>query len=373
MNMKYAYFLLPLLLLLSTVRSHAEELDHDIPYQTTVIARGLGIPWGMTFLSDDTLLISQREAILSLLNLTTNTLTTINGLPEIKVNGQGGLFDVARSPDYANTGWIYLSYAKEIAGKSATTLARAKLVDNTLTDWQDLLITQSRTDKNVHFGGRITFDHDGHVFMSVGDRGVRTNAQDLTNHAGKIVRVNLDGSIPKDNFFVNDAAALNEIWSYGHRNPQGLHYHLASNTLWAIEHGPRGGDEINLIQAGNNYGWPTISYGMEYWGPFPVGKGESLEGMEQPIKYYIPSIAPSSLILYSGKAFPQWSGNLFSGALALQHLNRVVLNKQNQAVEEERLLPSIGRVRNIIEDKKGYLYLATDNGQLIQIKPKNRQ
>tara|TARA_R110001606_G_scaffold11354_6_gene49292 strand:- start:2217 stop:3320 length:1104 start_codon:yes stop_codon:yes gene_type:complete len=361
--MKFIISLFTLLLLCQPVYS-AQGLT------TETLAMGLGVPWGMAIMPDNTLLISQREGQLSQLNLNSGTLTTITGLPAIKVSGQGGLFDVALSPDYVNSQWIYFSYSKDVSGQGATTLARAKLVGNRLIDWQDVLITKSTTDTNYHFGGRITFDNNNHIFISVGERGFRPNAQDLGTHAGSILRLNLDGSVPADNPFVDNKNALPEIWSYGHRNPQGLFFNKTTNQLWEIEHGPRGGDEINLIKAGKNYGWPIISYGKEYYTPFAVGEGTEKVGMEQPVKVYVPSIAPGSLIQYMGNAFPQWHNNLLAGALKLQHLNRIVLDDNDQAISETRLLRNVqGRIRNIIESPEGWLYVSTDDGRILKISP----
>lgn len=334
------------------------------------IASNLGIPWGMALTPHNTMLITQREGILSELDLATGEIKTIEGLPTIKVEGQGGLFDVQLSPEYTEQPWIYFSYNKDIDGQGATTLARAKIEDNRLVEWQDIFISQSRTKKKVHYAGRITFDQKGHLFFAIGERGVRENAQNLSNHAGTIVRLNLNGSIPDDNPFINNPNALDEIWSYGHRNPQGLFFNHDTQQLWSVEHGPRGGDEINLISAGHNYGWPIISYGKEYWGPLSVGEGTKRKGMEQPIKKYVPSIATSSLIQYRGDAFPDWQNNLFIGALKSQHLNRIVLDQDNQAIAESRLLRSIkGRIRNVIESPEGWLYIATDNGRILAVKP----
>ena len=339
-------------------------------FKIETVASGLGVPWGMALLPDNILLITQREATLSRLDLMSGDIVSITGFPAIKVKGQGGLFDVAIPPDYKISNWIYFSYNKDVDGQGATTLARAKLKNHKLVDWQDLLITQSTTKTNYHFGGRISFDNNGHLFLSVGERGVRANAQDLNNHAGSILRLNLDGSVPNDNPFVNDDKALSEIWSYGHRNPQGLFFNKETQQLWAIEHGPRGGDEINLIEPGKNYGWPVISYGMEYNKNIAVGQGTEHEGMEQPIKKYVPSIAPSSLIQYSGNAFPEWQGNLLAGALKLKHLNQVVLNKDNKAIGENRLLRSVnGRIRNVIESPEGWLYISTDDGRILSVRP----
>jgi glucose/arabinose dehydrogenase len=284
--------------------------------------------------------------------------------------GQGGLLDVAVSPDYKSGDWIYFTYSKNRKGKGATTLARARRRGKELVDWKDILITRSATDTGRHFGSRIAFDGAGHLFFTVGDRGHRPNGQDLSTHAGSVLRVRLDGSVPDNNPFLKNKKALPEIWSYGHRNPQGICYDSEHKRLWIIEHGPRGGDEINLLLGGLNYGWPTISYGKEYWGPFQVGEGTEKEGMEQPVKVYTPSIAPGSLILYSGKAFPRWKGNLIAGALKLRHLNRVTLDKTGKAVAEERLLEDLGeRIRALIVSPEGWLYFSTDSGRILRIKP----
>jgi len=333
------------------------------------IAKGLGVPWGMAFLSDDDIIYTEREGSVGLLNLTTAKITRLQGLPKIKVTGQGGMLDVAVPPEFTTGDWIYFTYVKDQNGNGVTVLARAKLKSNRLQHWKDLLITQSATDTSRHFGSRITFNKD-HVFFTVGDRGVRPNGQDLSNHAATVIRLKRNGETPKDNPFLQTANALPEIWSYGHRNPQGIAYDQATRRLWSIEHGPRGGDEINLVLPGRNYGWPVISYGKEYWGPFAVGEGTKREGMEQPIKQYTPSIAPGSLLIYSGNKFPNWQGNLFSGALKLRHLNRVVLNKDGKAIDEERLLENLNeRIRALAEAPNGWIYFSTDSGKIYQIKP----
>lgn len=349
---------------------HATFSAGESPLDTKVIASGLDVPWGMALLADNTLLITQRHGDLSLLDLATNKLHKISGLPTITARGQGGLFDVALSPNYASDMWIYFSYAKDINGQAATTLARAKLKDAELTNWQDLLVTKSTSSKNVHFGGRIAFDNDDHVFLSIGDRGVRSNAQNLSTHAGTILRLNLDGSIPADNPFVSDNNALAEIWSYGHRNPQGLFFNKTTKLLWESEHGPRGGDEINIIYAGKNYGWPVISSGKEYWGPLAVGEGTQRDDIESPIKVYTPSIGTSNLIQHSGHAFAVWKNNLLVGALKAQHLNRITLDENNQAGSEFRHFSFVqARIRNIIESPEGWLYIATDQGEILVVKP----
>jgi len=358
-----------LLILTPAMTAHAGSVN-DKKLQIDKVADGLGIPWGMAILPDGTMLVSQREGKLSQINLNSGESTKISGVPEVKAEGQGGLLDVALSPDYAESGWIYFTYSKNVDGQGATTLARAKLDGNTLSDWIDLLVTQSRTSKGQHYGSRIVFDQQGHLFFSIGDRGERDRAQELSNHNGTILRLKLDGSVPQDNPFVGESNALPEIWSYGHRNPQGLFYNVETQQLWGIEHGPRGGDEINLIEAGKNYGWPEASHGKEYYAPVSVGKKE-VDGMENPVKVYIPSIAPSGLVQYQGDAFPEWQGDLFSGALALQHLNRVKI-QDNDAVDEIRYLRTMNkRIRDVIESPEGWLYVSTDDGEIYRIQPAN--
>lgn len=341
-----------------------------VPYIVEQVAEGLGVPWGMAFLSPSELLITQRDGRIGLLDPKAGTLQNVEGGPVVFARGQGGLLDVAIAPGYLSGDWIYFTYSKNSNDRGVTTLARARKRDNQLVDWQDILITRSATGTSRHFGSRITFDGKGHLFFTIGDRGERPNGQDLSTHAGSVLRVMLDGSVPPDNPFVKDPRALPEIWSYGHRNPQGIIYDRQRQRLWEIEHGPRGGDEINLILPGRNYGWPVISYGKEYWGPVQVGEGSEKAGMEQPVKVYIPSIAPGSLLLYSGKAFPGWQGNLFSGALKLTHLNRVTLDESGKAVAEERLLESLNeRIRALIESPEGWIYFSTDSGKIYRLRP----
>ncbi|MDH3763021.1 MAG: PQQ-dependent sugar dehydrogenase [Gammaproteobacteria bacterium] len=329
-----------------------------------------GVPWGMAFLTPTRLLITERRGDLRLLDLDRNSATLVAGVPAVVARGQGGLLDVAIGPAYGSDGWIYFTYSKPSESGAVTALARARMAQDRLLDWQDLLVTDSATDSHRHFGSRIAFDHQGHVFFGVGDRGERPLAQDLGNHAGSILRLNLDGSVPADNPFVGKPNARHEIWSFGHRNPQGLLFDHESQRLWSIEHGPRGGDEINLILKGSNYGWPVISHGKEYWGPVSVGEGTSKAGMEQPRKVYIPSIAPGSLILYRGQAFPEWRGDLFAGALKLRHLNRVSLSESGQAVAETRLLEDLDeRIRALALSPEGWIYLSTDSGRILRLRP----
>lgn len=351
------------------------------------IASVAGVPWGMTFIHDSDMLVTTRGGNLFRLDIKNGTQQPVSGLPDIRVSGQGGLLDVAKLPD---SDWVYFTYSENTpAGQGVTVgvtvLARAQLtashVQNTsqatspslqLNNWQVLLRTQSASDSDRHYGSRIAFDGAGHVFFSIGDRGVRDNGQDLTTHAGTIVRLTLDGGVPADNPFitktVDGVKPLPEIWSYGHRNPQGLFFDAATQTLWAIEHGPRGGDEINLIKKGANYGWAVVSHGKEYWGPFDVGEATSKPGMEDPVKVFTPSIAPSGLVRYRGDVYPQWQGAFFAGALKLTHVNSVMVNDKGQALSETRLFESLEeRVRNVIQGPDGFLYFATDRGDIYRI------
>jgi glucose/arabinose dehydrogenase len=364
-----------ILLLLCSLQAKAAsaiEISQSNPsFKVELVAKELGVPWGMVFLNDDELIFTERRGKVKTLNLDNLKITTLRGSPDVVAEGQGGMLDVAKAPGYTAGDWLYLTYSKDTAPGAVTTLARARRDGNQLTDWQDLLVTVSATSTGRHFGSRIAFDQNGHVFFGIGDRGKRDNAQNLKNHAGTIMRLRLDGSIPDDNPFLARQNVLPEIWSYGHRNPQGLLYDAVKGNLWSIEHGPRGGDEINLVEKGRNYGWPVISHGKEYWGPVSVGEGTEKAGMEQPVKVYIPSIAPGSLLLYSGVAFPQWQGNLFSGALKLQHLNRVTISADNKAIGEERLLGDLNeRIRALAQSPEGWIYFSTDSGKIMRIRPR---
>ncbi|WP_421864389.1 PQQ-dependent sugar dehydrogenase [Motiliproteus sp.] len=342
------------------------------------LADGLGVTWGMAWVGPQRLLLSQRNGRVRLLDLQSGRLSEVSGAPRVRASGQGGLLDLVSGPDQQSSMpmgdntqlWLFFTYSKPQSGGGVTTLARARLQGLQLVDWQDLLVTRSAGSSDRHYGSRIAFDGQGHLFFSVGDRGERPNGQDLGTHAGSILRLNLDGSVPQDNPFQGRSDALPQIWSYGHRNPQGLAFDPLTQRLWAIEHGPRGGDELNLILPGANYGWPLVSYGKEYWAPLQVGEGTHREGTEQPAKVYIPSIAPSSLLFYQGEAFDGWRGNLFAGALKLQHLNRLVLDPQGNVIEEQRLLTQLGeRIRSLLQGPEGWLYLSTDSGKLLRLRP----
>lgn len=366
--------LLALLPLQSYAASPQVIKSEKVAFTLEKITDGLSIPWGMAFISNTRLLITEREGSIKLLDTQSNTFIPVQGTPAVLAKGQGGLLDVAVPPDFTAGDWIYFTFVRDKDGEGVTVLARAKLDANKLVQWQDLLETQSATGTGFHFGSRITFDETGHVYFGVGDRGERPNSQDLTNHAGSVMRLFRDGRVPQDNPFTQRTDVLPEIWSYGHRNPQGMAYDNTHKRLWLIEHGPRGGDEINLVLPGRNYGWPVISYGKEYWGPLAVGEGTHREGMEQPIKQYTPSIAPGSLLLYTGDAFPAWRGNLFSGALKLQHINRITLSADGKAIGEERLLEDLKeRIRALAQGPEGWLYFSTDSGEIYVMKPVVKQ
>jgi len=337
---------------------------NNFEYKLETVVSNLGKVWGMTYLNEKEVIFTQTNGEIGILNLEKKDIKYLLNTPTVYHKGQGGLLDVQKSPNFEKDRTLYFTYVKEVNKKGVTTLAKAKLINNELQDWKDLLITKSESNTSRHFGSRITFDEEGHLYFTVGDRGVRPNGQDLTTHAGTVIRLNLDGTIPKDNPFIKNPNALDEIYSYGHRNIQGIFYDKKSKNLWAIEHGPRGGDEINLIEKGKNYGWPIISFGKEYWAPISVGEGTHKAGMEQAKKYFIPSIAPSSLIVYSGKLFKSLEGKLLSGALKLTHLNIITMNENNEFVEEKRVLSEYHqRIRNVIESPNGELLLSTDSGK----------
>ena len=343
------------------------------------VVSGLSTPWGIDFLSDDTAIITEKEGKVWVLEITdkdAGKLVPVAGMPAIMQVGQGGLLDVKLAPvkywkNQLPTLFFTYVAASTKTGKSnlpSLFLGKAVLNGSQLQDWQVLFEANEPESGGRHFGSRITFDTQGHVYFSMGDRGQRKNSQDLAKHSGSIFRLNMDGTVPADNPFVGKETVMPEIWSYGHRNPQGLHFDLAQNILWSIEHGPRGGDEINLIEKGKNYGWPVISYGREYVSNFKVSKTSTKEGMEQPVHFYVPSIAPGSLIVYSGRKFPEWQGVLMSGALKLRHLNLVTVDENNQFKQEQRAFEGDReRVRNVVESPNGNIYLATDSGKIVKV------
>ncbi|WCE30988.1 PQQ-dependent sugar dehydrogenase [Vibrio sp. SCSIO 43137] len=337
-------------------------------YQYQKVFSGLSVPWGFDFVDASTLIVTERSGSLKRLNLTNGTSESLNAPNNVYSGGQGGLMDIKLQP--GSSGQMFLTYSKKTNPGAVTTLVKGKLSQNNRIEWQQVLQTDSATNTSRHFGSRITFDDKGYLYMSVGDRGVRENGQDTSNHAGTILRLNADGTSPADNPFTDDAKVPDEIWSFGHRNPQGIFYDKRKKQLWSIEHGPRGGDEINLIKPGANYGWPVTSHGKEYWGPINVSDFKEKAGIESPLLVYIPSIAPSSLILYRGTKYPQLDGKLLSGALKLTHINVVSVSDSNVLKEEERLATDLNqRIRHIALSPDGFLYFSTDRGNIYRILP----
>jgi glucose/arabinose dehydrogenase len=327
-------------------------------------------PWGMTWLSDGKMLVTERKGEILVFQDDKFTGEKIQGLPAVHEVNQAGLLDIAAHPKFAENGWIYIAYAKNFPDSTAaTTIMRFKLEGNTAVEQEDLITAGPAWKGGRHFGSRIVFDNEGFLYFSNGDKGnIPMNAQDLTNAHGKIHRINDDGTIPSDNPFVDSVGAVASIWSYGNRNPQGLYFDKATNTLWEAEHGPKGGDELNIIEKGKNYGWPVITYGINYNGTILAESSEK-PGMEQPVHYWVPSIATCGITVVTSDKYPGWKGNILVAALAKQHIARVVL-KDNKHVAEEKLLPGIGRVRQVAESPDGYIYAITElTGLLVKLLP----
>ena len=336
-------------------------------FRIDTLSTELKNPWGIAFLPDGRVLVTERSGEILIFKDDKLQSESIR-VPDVYAHGQGGLMDIKLHPDYEDNGWIYLSYAKKAANGGGTVIARARLEGNSLVDLEQLFAAQPTSDAGVHFGSRIVFDGKGFIFFSSGERGTKENSQNLGNHLGKVLRLHEDGKVPTDNPFVNQQGAMPEIWSYGHRNPQGLVYDRESNTLWDIEHGPKGGDELNLVEKGKNYGWPEITYGINYDGT-PITDLKEKEGLEQPVHYWVPSIAPCGMAQVKGNKFPNWKNNLLAAALAHTHVARVEL-KDGKFVSQERLLEKIGRVRAVEESPDGYIYVATETpGMLVRLVP----
>jgi glucose/arabinose dehydrogenase len=342
---------------------------HDYRYVNVV--EGLEHPWGMAFLPDGDILITERPGRLRIVRDGTLDRQPIEGVPPVFARGQGGLLDVAVHPDFANNRFVYLSYSRPREDGTATTaVIRGRLEGNALTDVHDIIEARAWRDAGQHFGSRFAFDRDGYLYISIGERGEMQAAQDLSNHQGTVLRLHDDGRVPADNPFVGQAGALPEIFTYGNRSPQGLTVHPETGELWETEHGPRGGDEINVLRAGANYGWPVITYGINYNGS-AITDIQAKEGMEQPLNYWVPSIATSGIAIYSGDRFPNWQGDVFVGGLAGQHLARVRFDENRRKVEEEKLLEGIGRVRDVRSGPDGYIYLLIDaaDAPLVRLEP----
>lgn len=323
----------------------------------TELAKGLRHPWGIAFLPDGQALITERTGQLRLLG-PQGLSSPLTGVPEIKAEGQGGLLDVAIPPEYPRDPHIYLTYAAPAPEGSQTVLARGKLGANGIEGLTILFRQQPAIDSDKHYGSRVVFAPDGTLWLTLGERGQQAMAQQLNNHMGKVVRLNRDGSVPIDNPFVGRADALPEIWSYGHRNPQGAAVD-ARGQLWVVEHGARGGDEVNRVEKGANYGWPEIAYGTHY-NFLPIGRGTHAPGMVQPEHYWDPSIAPGGAMIYTGAMFPEWRGQMLVAALKYQLVSRLTLSPMRE--EDQFLKGLVGRIRQLAQAPDGSIWLLTDSG-----------
>jgi glucose/arabinose dehydrogenase len=370
------FFLLGVLLLAGLAAgrmAHAETYDSE-HYDLTVetVADGLVHPWGLTFLPDGGMLVTERPGRMRIVGGDGSLSPPLDGLPEIWARGQGGLLDVEVDPAFEDNRLVYFSFSEPGPGGAGTAVARAHLdeAENRLGELEIIFRQQPKSRGGRHFGSRLVFARDGTLFVTVGERGQRQRTQDFTINRGQVVRIAPDGSIPRDNPFVGKQGYRPEVWSYGHRNPQGAALHPETGELWVHEHGARGGDEINVPEAGKNYGWPVISYGRHYTGG-QIGVGTHKQGMEQPIYYWDPSIAPSGMDFYTGDKFPEWRGDLLVGALKFQLLVRLELDGR-EVVSEERMLHGLDeRIRAVDVGPDGYVYLLTDSseGRILRLVP----
>ncbi len=339
-------------------------------YRVVTVAEGLEIPWSIAFLPDGDMLVTERPGRLRIIRDGVLLPDSVPGVPEVHAEGQGGLFDVLPHPEFTSNRLLYLAYAHPNSGGSTTRVVRARFENDQLSGLEEIFLAVSQG--RGHYGGKLAFDRNGLLFLSVGERQAPASgdlethpAQDVSNHHGTIIRLHDDGRIPVDNPFVEQSEAGTdvrpEIWSYGHRNPQGLVIHPDTNDVWITEHGPQGGDELNRIEPGLNYGWPVIGYGVNYRTGLAIHEGTMREDMEHPDHFWVPSIAASGLMIYRGDRFPQWQGNMFAGGLAGQQLARLTLSEDAQRIEEEEtLLQGIGRIRDVREGPDGYIYVAIE-------------
>jgi glucose/arabinose dehydrogenase len=341
-------------------------------YQIRVVtvAEGLENPWGLAFLPDGRILVTERPGRLRYVDPAGELSKPLAGVPDVFARGQGGLLDVALDPDFVSNRLVYLSYAEPGEGGAGTAVGRGRLEGNSIAGFEVVFRQVPKTRTRVHFGSRLVFSNDGHLFITLGERGERDRAQDFSIHRGQVIRILPDGGIPEDNPFARRPGYRPETWSHGHRNPQGAALNPATGKLWTVEHGARGGDEINIPRRGRNYGWPVISYGRHYSG-LKIGEGTSKEGYEQPVFYWDPSIAPSGMTFVTSGRFPAWKGNLLVGALKGQMVVRLKIDGE-KVLGEERMLESLGeRIRDVREGPDGFIYLLTDSheGRLLRLEP----
>ncbi len=348
----------------SMSRFESDQADFDL----VKTVGGLTHPWAMAFLPDGKILVTERPGRLLLVE--EKGIEEVRGLPEIFAAGQGGLLDIALAPDFEESRILYLTYSIAESGGAGTALFRARLVGKELRRGEQIYRLPLLSSTRHHFGSRLVFAPDGSLYMSIGDRGDRRRAQRLDEAAGATLRLKANGSVPDDNPFVGRSDALPEVFSYGHRNAQGMAVHPETGDIWQHEHGPRGGDEVNIIRAGANYGWPKVTFGEEYRGG-EIGIGTDAPQFESPIIHWTPSIAPSGMAFYTGDLFPEWRGDLFAGALAGRHLRRLELDGDRVVDQEILLKNEIGRVRDVRDGPQGRLWILTDedNGALYRLEP----
>lgn len=370
----YRLLLVVGLLLMLSMPATARTLDSDLyRLQLDVLAEGLEHPWALVFLPEGEVLITERPGRLRVFRDGKLQPEPVSGLPPVHPNGQGGLLDLVLHPDFERNRLLYFSYVDRDRQGFTTRVARARYRDGQLSELQPVFTAEPRSNGGRHFGGRMVFDADGYLYISVGDRGEMDRAQNLNDHAGKIIRLRDDGSIPADNPWVGEAGQRPEIYAYGTRNAQGMALHPVTGDVWAQEHGPRGGDEVNRIRAGLNYGWPKATHGVDYTG-LSLTPHKTLPGMESPLWHWTPSIAPSGMLFYTGELFPRWQGQLLIGALAGQLISRLEVTAEGdawQVVERERLLQSEGRIRDLQQAPDGSIWILTDarRGQLLRLTP----
>lgn len=346
----------------------------DAPPAAEVLTDQLEQPWGMAMLPDERILITEKPGRLRLLDLKAGRLSEpLSGLPAVAHLGQGGLLDVALHPNFAENQLVYLSYSAGSDGQYGTEVGRGRFTETGLEGFETLFVAQPKVDGGAHFGSRLVFDRQGYLFITLGDRGRKEEAQKLSSHLGSIVRLHDNGAVPTDNPFLSTPGAKPEIYSYGHRNIQGADLNPWTGELWAHEHGPQGGDEVNIIKPGANYGWPTITYGVNYGIGTAIGEGTEKAGMEQPLYYWDPSIAPSGMAFYDHAAIAQWQGDLLVGALKFQLLAALDVDGRDLSNERRLYEQQYGRIREVEVSDSGDVYLLTDSGEgkLIRISAAN--
>ncbi len=343
--------------------------SNEHAFKVVIVAEGLENPWAIAFLPDGDILVTERPGRIRIIRNGALLDKEVPGLPPVRTGNQGGLLDLILHPDFANNRLVYISYSKPNADDSeaTTSIIRARFENDALVNVEEILEAKAWHRSRGHYGSRLAFDKDGYLFVTIGDRQVpprgelqEHNSQKLSDHIGTTLRIHDDGRVPQDNPFVGIEGAMPEIWTYGHRNAQGLAIDPVTGNIWQHEHGPQGGDELNLTKKGVNYGWPVIGYGVNYGVGTPIHESTTKEGMEQPVHYWVPSIAASGLMIYNGDAFPQWKGNIFAGGLSGEQLARLIMDG-TRVLSEETLLSGIGRIRDVRQGPDGFVYLALDS------------